>query len=85
MATLPPLLYRGRCEGLKAFVHGTTLGLAAVCSFYNLAAWAVRRQRHSWVNAALYATLTAWEYRHVRHHLDCRVVGGADTGERRAA
>jgi hypothetical protein len=68
------ILCHGRYEALKATVHGTALGIAAVCAAYNFAAWLARRQRHSWVNAALYGTLTAWEYHHVRHHLDCRVV-----------
>jgi hypothetical protein len=68
------VLCRGRYELLKAGVHGAALGIAGVCTVYNFAAWLGRRQRHSWVNAMLYGALTAWEYHHVRHHLDCRVV-----------
>jgi hypothetical protein len=80
------VLCHGRYELLKAGVHGAALSLAAVCTAYNFAAWAARRQRHSWVNAALYGALTAWEYHHVRHHLDCRVVSiTADTDAPRAA
>ena len=74
MANVPSLLCHGRYEVLKAGVHGTALGIAAVCAAYNFAAWTARRQRHSWVNAALYATLVAWEVQHVRHHLNCRIV-----------
>jgi hypothetical protein len=85
MAQVPTLLCHGRYEVLKASVHGTTLALAAVCSLYNLAAWIARRQPHSCVNAVLYATLVAWEYNHVRHHLDCRVVGADHTDARQAA
>lgn len=68
------VLCHGRYELLKAAVHGAALSLAAVCTAYNFAAWMARRQRHSWVNATMYGTLTAWEYHHVRHHLDCRAV-----------
>jgi hypothetical protein len=74
MANMPSILCHGRYEVLKAAVHGTALGIAAVCTTYNFAAWMARRQRHSWINAALYATLVAWEVQHVRHHLNCRVV-----------
>jgi hypothetical protein len=72
------VLCHGRYELLKAGVHGAALGIAAVCAVYNFAAWLARRQRHSWINAAVYGTLTAWEYHHVMHHLNCRVV---TTGE----
>lgn len=85
MAKMPSLLCHGRYEVLKASVHGAALGIAAVCAMYNFAAWLARRQRHSWVNATLYASLTAWEYNHVRHHLDCRIVMPSRTDERRAA
>lgn len=85
-ATMVAVLCHGRYELLKAGVHGAALGIAAVCTAYNLAAWVARRQRHSWINAALYGALTAWEYQHVRHHLDCRVVSTSDrTDERQAA
>jgi hypothetical protein len=67
-----PLLCPGRCEILKASIHGVVLGTAAVCALYNLAAWTVRRQRHLAVNTGLYAALAAWEWVHVRHHLDGR-------------
>jgi hypothetical protein len=80
------ILCRGRYEVFKASVHGTALGLAAVCAAYNFSAWLVRRQRHSWINAVVYGTLTAWELQHVRHHLNCRVVNSeATTDEERAA
>jgi hypothetical protein len=79
------ILCRGRYEYLKAGVHGTALGLAAVCAVYNFAAWVARRQRHSWVNTVLYSTLVAWEVQHVRHHLNCRVVTTESTDTERAA
>jgi hypothetical protein len=66
-----PLLCTGRYERLKATVHGVVLGTAAVCALYNFAAWTVRRQRHSAINAALYTAITAWEWVHVQHHLEC--------------
>jgi hypothetical protein len=74
MNQVPPLLCYGRYEELKASVHGAVMTLSAVCAAYNFAAWVVRRQRHSWVNAGTYAALTVWEYHHVRHHLQCRAV-----------
>jgi len=67
-----PLLRNGRCERLKAGVHGVAMGTAALCAAYNFAAWLVRRQRHSAVNAGLYTALVIWEYMHVRHHVECR-------------
>ena len=79
------LLCHGRYEVFKASVHGTVLGLAAVCAAYNFAAWLARGQRHSWVNAAMYGTLTAWEYHHVRHHLNCRIVTTGTADKQRAA
>ena len=69
MDHMPMLLRHGRYEVLKATVHGAVLTLTAVCALYNLAAWMARRQRHSWVNATVYAALTVWEYHHVQHHL----------------
>ena len=59
----------GSCEVLKAGVHGTALGLAVVMGVYNAAAWLRRREQHLAVNAVLYAALTAWEQKHVAHHL----------------
>lgn len=79
------ILCRGRYEVLKASVHGAALGVAAVCAAYNFSAWLVRRQRHSWINALVYGTLTAWEIHHVRHHLNCRVVESESTDGQRAA
>jgi len=75
------VLCHGRYELLKAGVHGAALGIAAVCTAYNFAAWLARRQRHSWINAAVYGTLTAWEYHHVMHHLNCRVITTAESGD----
>jgi hypothetical protein len=66
-----PLLCTGRCEGLKASIHGVVLGTAAVCALYNLSAWTVRKQRHLAINTVLYSALAAWEWVHVRHHLEC--------------
>lgn len=65
-----PLLCTGRCEVLKASVHGVVLGTAAVCALYNFAAWTVRRQRHLAVNSGLYTALAIWEWIHVQHHVD---------------
>jgi len=65
-----PLLCTGRCEVLKASVHGVVLGTAAVCALYNIAAWSVRRQRHLAVNTVLYTALAIWEWIHVQHHVD---------------
>ena len=42
-----------------------------MCALYNLAAWTARRQRHLAVNTGLYTALAAWEWVHVRHHLEC--------------
>jgi hypothetical protein len=67
-----PLLVNGRCEGLKASVHGGVLGLATLCALYNGAAWFKRQQLHSAVNAGIYAALVAWELLHVLHHIECR-------------
>jgi hypothetical protein len=80
------IICHGRYEVLKASVHGAALGISALCAVYNFAAWVGRRQRHSWINAALYGALTAWELQHVRHHLNCRVVRIAPAAdEERAA
>lgn len=69
MVTELKVLKCGNCEVLKAAVHGTALGLAALCGLYNAAAWLSRREQHLAVNAVLYAALTAWEQQHVAHHL----------------
>jgi len=59
----------GNCEPLKVGVHATALGIAALCGLYNAAAWLSRREQHLAVNAVLYAALTAFEHRHVSHHI----------------
>jgi hypothetical protein len=59
----------GSCEPLKAGVHATALGLAVLMGLYNAAAWLRRREHHLAVNAVLYAALTAWEQKHVAHHV----------------
>jgi hypothetical protein len=66
-----PILCTGRCETLKASIHGVVLGTAALCALYNLAAWTVRRQRHLAINTGLYTALAVWEWIHVQHHVDC--------------
>jgi hypothetical protein len=63
------MLQCGECEGLKTSVHAATLALAAVCGFYNAAAWLKRREAHLAWNVVLYAALTAWERENVAHHL----------------
>ena len=65
-----PVLCTGRCEVLKASVHGVVLGTAALCALYNFAAWTVRRQRHLAVNTVVYTALATWEWIHVQHHVD---------------
>ena len=85
MAHMASILCRGRYEVLKAGVHGAALGLAAVCAAYNLSTWLARHERHSWINAVIYGTLTAWEIQHVRHHLSGRIVGSDTTAGERAA
>ena len=69
MRTQLEILEHGSCETLKAVVHATALGLAVVMGVYNTAAWLRRGERHLAVNALLYAALTAWERKHVAHHL----------------
>ncbi len=69
MTTKLEVLQCGSCEPLKIGVHGAALGLAVVCGVYNAAAWLRRREHHLAVNAVLYAVLTAWEQKHVAHHL----------------
>jgi len=63
------LLESGRCEPLKAAVHGVLFATAAVCAAYNTAAWLRRRQRHLAVNAVIYSAAVFWERCHVIHHL----------------
>jgi len=75
----------GRCEGLKASVHGAVMAMATVCALYNAAAWLKRRQMHSAVNAGLYAALVGWELHHVLHHIECRPVATAPVTERTQA
>ena len=67
--TLDDFLHCGHCEPFKAGVHATALGLFFVMGAYNVAAWLSRRERHLAINAVVYAALTAWEQRHVAHHL----------------
>jgi hypothetical protein len=80
-----PLLCPGRCEILKASIHGVVLGTAAVCALYNLAAWTVRRQRHLAVNTGLYTALAYWEWVHVRHHIECMPASEPQTREQSPA
>ena len=77
-----PLLCTGRCEVLKASIHGVVLGTAALCAFYNFAAWTVRRQRHLAVNTGLYTALAIWEWIHVQHHVDAIPAAVAAIAER---
>lgn len=57
------ILDAGSHEPLKAAVHGTVCGLAALCATYNALAWLARRDRHLAINAVAYVALTAWEIR----------------------
>jgi hypothetical protein len=59
----------GRCEPLKAAVHGVLLATVAVCAVYNAAAWLKRRQPHLAINAVVYGAAVVWEHAHVMHHL----------------
>ena len=63
------MLNVGRCEPLKAAVHGVLMATVAVCAAYNMAAWLKRRQPHLAVNAVVYTAATFWEHAHVLHHL----------------
>ena len=63
------VLDAGRCEPLKAAVHGVLFATAAVCAAYNGAAWLRRRQRHLAINAVIYTAAVLWERCHVAHHL----------------
>ena len=59
----------GRCEPLKAAVHGVLLATVTVCAAYNAAAWLKRRQRHLAINAVIYSAAIWWEGSHIVHHL----------------
>jgi hypothetical protein len=61
----------GRCEPLKAAVHGVLLVTVTVCAAYNGAAWLKRRQRHLAINTLIYGAAIWWERAHVLHHLVC--------------
>ena len=63
------LLDSGRCEPLKAAVHGVLLATVSVCAAYNAAAWMRRRQRHLAINAVIYSAAVIWERCHVVHHM----------------
>jgi hypothetical protein len=63
------LLDSGKCEPLKAAVHGVLFATAAVCAAYNTAAWLRRRQRHLAINAVVYTAAVLWERCHIAHHL----------------
>ena len=63
------LLDSGRCEPLKAAVHGVLFATVAVCAAYNTAAWLKRRQRHLAVNAIIYCAAVWWERGHIARHL----------------
>jgi hypothetical protein len=71
------MLDNGRCEPLKAAVHGVLLATVCLCAAYNSAAWLKRRQRHLAINAIIYISAAWWERCHVVHHLEpCRPVDG---------
>jgi hypothetical protein len=63
------LLDSGRCEPLKAAVHGVLLATVSVCAAYNAAAWIKRRQPHLAINAIIYSAAVWWERCHIVHHL----------------
>ncbi len=63
------VLDSGRCEPMKAAVHGVLLATMGVCLVYNAAAWLRRRQRHLAVNAVIYSAGVLWEGSHIAHHL----------------
>ena len=52
------MLNVGRCEPLKAAVHGVLMATVAVCAAYNAAAWLKRRQPHLAINAIVYTAAT---------------------------
>ena len=59
----------GRCEPLKAAVHGVLFATVAVCAAYNGAAWLKRRQPHLAINAVIYGLAVVWERGHIVRHL----------------
>lgn len=63
------MLDSGRCEPLKAAVHGVLLVTVSVCAAYNAAAWIKRRQPHLALNAIIYSAAVWWERCHITHHL----------------
>jgi hypothetical protein len=63
------MLDSGRCEPLKAAVHGVLLVTMGVCAAYNAAAWLKRRQPHLAINAVIYSAAVCWERCHIVHHL----------------
>ena len=67
------MLDNGRCEPLKAAVHGVLFATVCLCAAYNTAAWLKRRQRHLAINAIIYISAAWWERCHIVHHLEpCR-------------
>lgn len=60
----------GRCEPLKATVHGVAVGIAGLCAAYNAAAWLHRRQVHLAINTLVYSAAVLWECQHVMSHLN---------------
>jgi hypothetical protein len=71
----PVILDCGEREAMKAAFHAAALSLGVVMGTYNAAAWIVRRQRHLFVNAWVYAVFATWEGRLVAHHLRQVTVG----------
>ena len=63
------MLDSGRCEPLKAAVHGVLFVTVSVCAAYNAAAWIKRRQPHLAINAVIYSAAALWERCHIAHHL----------------
>jgi len=63
------MLDSGRCEPLKAAVHGVLFVTMGVCAAYNAAAWLKRRQSHLAINAVIYSAALWWERCHIVHHL----------------
>src|SRR5262245_3471693 len=64
------MLDNGRCEPLKAAVHGVLFATVCLCAAYNTAAWLKRRQRHLAINAIIYIGAIWWERGHIVHHLE---------------
>lgn len=63
------MLDSGRCEPLKAAVHGVLFVTVSVCAAYNAAAWIKRRQTHLAINAIIYSAAVWWERCHIARHL----------------